>query len=194
MPEATPEVKLESSTQKQPEQDQVFDREYVLNLRRENAKYRSQRNALRDQAAEYEKMVQQKKEEEGKFKELYESAKSQLDGLTKYKDRVEQLETSFNAELEGIKTNLTPEQNALLDDLPAEMAIEKRIKLAKELSGKNKTMVSAHAPDLRGGGDSSVSAESTIKRFAEAGTQERMEILFSLEKTNPTLYNTLIHS
>lgn len=175
----------------------TFDREYVEQLRRENAKYRTERNQVSSQlsevqkkAEEYDAILRKQSEEQGKYKELYESALKQVEGLKRYENRVSSLESVFSTELENLMKGMDEGRAKLINDLPTEMGVEQRLKWAKELIGAKQTANASG--DLKSGGEAMQTAESVAKDYATADPRKRMEILFAIEKTNPTLYNALI--
>jgi len=176
----------------------VYDQRYVESLRRESAKYRTRANEFQTQlaevdeikkkAADYEALIAKQQEEQGQFKELYETTKTELNEYKGLKERVSSLEQTFIDELDSLKKGMSEDDIKLLDEIPVAM-VEKKLQFAKRLIGKNGTSL---MPDARGGSDSMRSVESMIKEYATADMTRKMEILNIAEKKDPGLYQTLL--
>jgi len=189
----------ELPAQEPAQETKTYSREYVEELRRENAKYRVQRNeysqkyeGAEKKASEYDAMIKKQQEEQGKYKELYEGTVKQVEELKRYESRVQSLEGVFSGQLDELKKSLKEDDIKLIDDLPAEMSIEQKLNWARKLVGNG--VKTQSAPDLRGGGDNVQSIDNVMKKYMEGDSKTKMEILFAVEKTNPTLYNSLINS
>jgi hypothetical protein len=173
------------------DEPKVFDGEYVKKLREEAARYRTERNSLKEQAekmaAEQAEREKKAAEEQGNFKKLYEDANKKLETLTAYEERIKGIETVFNAELESIKKAMNPKQIELLEKLPPQMTIEQKLSWARELAAPaNNTQIETPRP---GGGSQPV--EPLAEEFKKASLQRRAEILNAAKVQNPKLYDLL---
>lgn len=178
------------------EEPKSFSAEYVHELREEAKKHRLEKNQLAEQFAELKKKADEfdaitKKtlEEQGKYKELYEKAQSDIAKKSELETRIAAIEAGYSSELDGIKKGLTEDEVKLIDGLEG-VKIEQRLTFARTLAGKKS---SGGIETQRGGTASLANAEAIVKEFSTTkDSYRKMQILSEVERTNPGLYQQLM--
>ncbi len=170
------------------------NREYVEKLRKENAKYRTERNTFKSElddvkkkADEYDVLLKKQAEEQGNFKKLYEEANGKIELLTKAEARLKTLEAGLFDQFEAVKKGMTEKQIELLNKLPDVMPVEARIEWARELIGQKGSVTNS----LRPGVGEGTAPEAVLKEFETANLTRRGEIILAAKQNNPDLYRIL---
>jgi DNA repair exonuclease SbcCD ATPase subunit len=176
------------------DEPKTFDADYVKKLRDEAAKYRTERNTIKEQldeaakkSAEYDALIRKQQEEQGNYKSLYEEAQAKLAEVEPLKNRINIFEQTISQQLETVKKTMTDKQIELLEKLPPVMTIEQRLQWAQELAG-SKPEMSINEP--RPGGGSALN-EPIMEEFKKSGITRRAEILNAAKVQNPKLYEML---
>jgi len=123
----------------EPEGVKTYDEDYVSKLRNENAKHRIEKQEakakneeLLSKLQEYEDLKKKAAEEQGKFKELYETASQEIEKLKTLEAKVQKYDEVTTKQLDDVLKSLTEREKSLYDELP-EMSVIDRLEWAKKL-------------------------------------------------------------
>lgn len=169
----------------------------IKKLHEENARARIKNKELAEKltvaeskAAEFDALKAAQMAEQGKYKELLEEANKKLSRLPELETRLTEIDARLQVELDSVKKGLTVDEINIVDDTT--MTIEKRLSLARLLAGKKTSL-----PDeARGGIGNGTSVEVYVKEYRDEKTplSRKMELLYELEKLNPSVYKELTKS
>lgn len=124
---------------------QTFDREYVVGLRGESAKYRKKMQDWKDKAAEYEKQIKDSEEaklaEQEQWRELADTRQQELESMSQYKERYESM-------LEGITNSNERRIESIPQDMRSLVPDIEPIGLAQWLDANEALLKKPAAPNL----------------------------------------------
>lgn len=100
---------------------QTFDREYVVGLRNESAKYRKSMQDWKAKASEYEEQIKDSKEtelaEQNKWRELAETRQKELESMSGYKDQYETVLDGISKSNERRIESIPQDMRTLVPDI-----------------------------------------------------------------------------
>jgi hypothetical protein len=123
-----------------------------------------------------------KLEEQGKFKELYDSLKTEHDNLAKFKNEIE---TDLQAELDKELDNADDLHKQLIRD--SGMSLQKKISYLRQLKGEKKPV--NNSPNNERAGGEAMLSNIDIKDYQ--GKEGRVKLM-QLRKTDPKLWEKII--
>lgn len=167
----------------------------IHELRSENAKHRTAKNAVAAELAEtqkkaekYDAMLKEQAETQGKFKELYEKTHEELEALKPLSEKVKAYEAHFQAQLDlELKAMPETQRNLIME---SGLSIEKKLEYAKKLKGQ--TNASVDSPASTKPSNMQLSPDAVLEAYRKADAKGKAEILFDVEKRNPSLYESII--
>lgn len=117
----------EGQAEQEGDLQQTFDREYVVKLRNESAKYRTTAQDYKKKALELEKQIKESEEqklaEQEKWRELAESRQQELDEISAYRERYENVLTSISESNERRIELIPQDMRSLVPNIePTELA------------------------------------------------------------------------
>lgn len=164
----------------------------ISKLRTENASHRTSRKDvdseledLRKKNEEYEAERVKAAEEQGKFKELHEASRKELEAMKPVKARIKELETHLKAELALELKTLSAEMVDVVKS--ANVSIEKQIDMARKLKGVNGS--TQNSPAAERGGHQSVANDKLLEDIrSEKDKTKKAKMLMDLKEKSPELY------
>jgi len=124
---------------------QTFDRDYVVTLRGESAKYRKQAKEYKDKAAEYEKQIKdaetKRLEEQQQWRELAETRQQELEDVSKYRDM-------YEAMLDGVDNSNKRRIESIPQDMRTLVPELDPVALAQWLDANEVLLKKPTAPNL----------------------------------------------
>lgn len=167
----------------------------IRELRRENASHRTAKNAVAAELAEtqkkaekYDTMLKEQAEAQGKYKELYETATKELEALKPVSERVKAFEEHFQTQLETELKAMNEIQKNLI--IESGLSIEKKLEYAQKLKGAKPV----DSPASGKPSNAQLSPDAVLEAYQKADAKGKAEILFDIEKRNPTLYQQIMQT